>query len=128
MRNVLLAALVLLLVFSVVGVFGIPFAVAKSYDAGTEDGAEFVPAKAVKCPCPHLPSELKEDSMDCCCEVRFHIDEKGDAKAKIVKSSGSDEIDDITLQTVSKWKFRPAMLDGKPVASTRRLKVEYEVN
>jgi TonB family protein len=128
MRNLLFASLILLLLASVVGIFGIPFAVAKSYDAGTEDGAEFIPAKGVNCPCPQLPSELKENGMQCCCEVRFQIDDRGDSKVKIVRSSGSDEIDDITLRAVRKWKFRPAMLDGKPVASTRRLKVEYEVD
>lgn len=103
-------------------------AVAKTYDTGTESGAEFVPAKAVDCPCPDIPSDLKEETMKCCCVARFAIDQEGKCKVRLVSSSGSDEIDDITLRTLRKWKFKPAMLDGKPVSSTRRIKVEFEVD
>ena len=101
---------------------------AKTYETGTDDGAEFVPAKGVECPCPEIPSELKEESMKCCCVARFNIDQEGKCKVKLVSSSGSDEIDDITLRTLRKWKFKPAMLDGKPVPSTRRIKVEFQVD
>jgi outer membrane biosynthesis protein TonB len=44
-----------------------------------------------------------------------------------MKSSGSDEIDDITLKTLKQWKFKPAMLNDKPVLSIRRIKLEFEV-
>ena len=109
-------------------VLACPSMVAKTYDTGTETGAEFVPAKPIASPCPCIPSDMKEECMHSCCTARFQIAQDGKAKVKLLSGSGSDEIDDITLQTLSKWKFKPAMLDGKPVPSTRRIKVEFQVD
>ena len=103
-------------------------ATAKTYDAGTEAGAEFVQAQVVESPQPVIPPALHENCFKSCCLARFMIAADGKSKVKLLSSSGSDEIDDITLETLRKWKFKPAMLDGKPVASTRRIKVEFEVD
>lgn len=102
--------------------------VAKTYDVGTEASAQFIQAQVVNSPQPNIPPDLKEDCFKSCCIARFMINAQGDAKVKLISGSGSDEIDDITLQTLRKWKFKPAMLDGKPVASTRRITVEFQVD
>ncbi len=101
---------------------------AKSYDVGTEESAEYVEAKPVFNPQPDIPSTHSEQCFKSCCIARFFIGADGKTKVKLVSTSGSLEIDDITLITLRRWKFKPAMLDGKPVESTRRIKVEFEVN
>lgn len=100
----------------------------KSYSAGTASTAEFLDAKLLENPLPKIPSHLHEECFKSCCIARFKIDEKGQHKVRLVVSSGSPEIDEITLMTLRQWKFKPAMLDGKPVPTTRRVQVEFEVD
>jgi protein TonB len=102
-------------------------AVAKTYEVGTESEAEFVEAKPTFNPQPEIPTSAREECMRASCVARFWIDPEGKTKVKLLTHSGSNEIDDITLATLRRWKFKPAMLDGKPVESTRRIKVEFEV-
>lgn len=101
---------------------------AKSYDVGTEESANFEEAKPTYNPSPSIPSHHQENCFKSCCIARFFIKSDGSTKVRLVSSSGSNEIDDITLSTLRRWKFKPAMLDGKPVDSTRRIRVEFEVN
>lgn len=101
---------------------------AKTFDVGTEERADFVEAKAIYNPQPAIPPEHHEQCFKSCCIARFFIAPDGKTRVKLISSSGSNEIDDITLATLKRWKFKPAMLDGKPVESTRRIKVEFEVN
>lgn len=101
---------------------------AKSYDLGTDEAVQYTKAKVLDQPRPVIPSEYHENCFKSCCMARFVIDPTGKTKVKLLTSSGSDEIDDITLQTLRRWKFQPAMLDGKPVSSTRRIKVEFQID
>jgi protein TonB len=102
--------------------------VAKTYEAGTESSSDFVEAKPTFNPAPEIPSEASEKCFKSYCVARFFIDKDGKTTVKILTKSGSNEIDDITVAALRRWKFKPAMLDGEPVDSTRRIKVEFEVN
>lgn len=106
--------------------FGSP-ASAKTYEVGTESEAQFTEAKPTFNPPPEIPSAEREQCMRTFCVARFWISADGKSKVKLLTHSGSHEIDDITLATLRRWKFKPAMLDGMPVESTRRIKVEFEV-
>jgi TonB family protein len=101
---------------------------AKTYEVGADASADFVEAKPIYSPQPVIPPEKHENCFKSCCLVRFFISKEGKHRVKLIAGSGSNEIDDITLATLRRWKFKPAMLDGKPVDSTRRIKVEFEVN
>ena len=46
---------------------------------------------------------------------------------KILKSLGTD-LDEKTIESVSKWKFAPAMKDGKPVATQIIVEVDFNLN
>ena len=49
--------------------------------------------------------------------VTVLIDEGGAVSdPKVVRSSGSSEFDRDAMGTVSRWKFKPAVCDGKAVA------------
>lgn len=96
--------------------------------AGTTDSSNYEDAMGVDCPEPQIPSELKEDCMKSSCVARFEINADGKSSVKIVSSSGSEQVDDAALDTLRRWKFKPATLDGKPIASSRRIRVEFEIN
>lgn len=101
---------------------------AKTYDLGVAESSQMKDAQVVANPAPVIPAEMHEECFKSCCIARFQIDKDGKTKVKLLSSSGSTEIDDITLSTLKQWKFRPATLDGKPIPSTRRIKVEFEID
>lgn len=111
------------------GIAGTPVgAQMKTFSAGTASTATYLDAKPIVNPMPKIPPHLHEECFKSCCVARFKIDAKGVHQVKLITSSGNAEIDEITLSTLRRWKFKPAMLDGKPVPTTRRVRVEFEVD
>ncbi|MBX9948560.1 MAG: energy transducer TonB [Candidatus Obscuribacterales bacterium] len=99
----------------------------KVYKIGTSEVAKYADALAIECPQPEIPASLHEECYKSCCLARFSISHEGKHEVSIISSSGSDEVDEIALATLRRWKFKPAMLNGKPVQSVRKIKVEFEV-
>jgi periplasmic protein TonB len=104
-----------------------PSSFATTLTLGTEASSDFEKAEIVSSPKPLIPAELHEQCFKSCCIAKFLIHEDGKTNVHIVSSSGSPEVDELTLDTLRKWQFRPAMLDGKPIESSRKVKVEFEV-
>jgi TonB family protein len=44
--------------------------------------------------------------------------------AKVIESSGSEESDDSALAAIQKWRFKPATVDGHPVAVQISIKMD----
>jgi TonB family protein len=108
-------------------VFSIQASSAKEFSIGIHEAAKMIPAKVVESPAPVIPSSHQEDAFKSSCEARFLIAPSGEATVTLVTSSGSEEIDALAVKTLKQWKFKPATLEGKPVSSSRRIKVEFEV-
>ncbi|HEY9786572.1 MAG TPA: energy transducer TonB [Candidatus Obscuribacterales bacterium] len=100
---------------------------AQTFQLGVAEASQFMDAEVLVAPQPVIPPELHEQCFKSCCIARFNIGPDGKTSVKLLSSSGSEEVDDIALSTLRRWKFRPAMLNGKPVQSTRRVKIEFEV-
>jgi protein TonB len=63
---------------------------------------------------PSLARRLKLEG-----EVRLSVQVDSDGrvlKASVALSSGHDLLDSTAIESVKKWRFEPATLDGKPVA------------
>jgi TonB family protein len=97
------------------------------FTIGTQESSTYYDAEALVCPHPEIPPELHEQCFKSCCIARFIIKADGKSSVKLLSSSGSAQVDDIALSTLQRWRFRPAMLNGKPVQSTRKIRVEFEV-
>ncbi len=104
-----------------------PVLASQLFKIGTAEDAKYADAMAVECPQPEIPASLHEECYKSCCLARFCITCEGKHQVTLISSSGSDEVDEIALQTLRRWKFKPAMLNGKPVQSVRKIKVEFEV-
>lgn len=76
---------------------------------------------------PTVPEHLQEECCKCYCVAKFTIQPDGKTHVKLVESCGCSELDDLALDTLRLWKFKPAMLNGQPVLSTRKIKIEFEV-
>lgn len=99
---------------------------AATFKIGTQESSNYMDAEVVDSPRPEIPSELYEQGLKSSCVARFSIRDTGKFSVKLVSSSGSQEIDDIALKTLQLWKFKPATVDGKPIESSRKIRVEFE--
>jgi len=100
---------------------------AGTFRLGASESSQIQDAEVLESPQPEIPAQLHEQCFKSCCIARFIIQPDGKASVRLLSSSGCEEIDEITLSTLRRWKFRPAILNGKPVRSTRRVKIEFEV-
>ncbi len=94
---------------------------------GTTDSSKFEEALALECPQPAIPSDLCEHCHQKSCVVRFAIQESGKFTVRLVRSCGSEEVDDVVLTTLRRWRFKPALLDGKAIKSSRKVRVELVI-
>lgn len=101
---------------------------AKEYSLGVRQEAKVIPAEPIHQPLPTIPHHLQEECLNACCEARFNIEASGKFKVHICQSSGHEELDEIALDTLEKWKFKPATLEGKAVASKKRVKIEFVID
>jgi protein TonB len=100
----------------------------ETFKISTNSSSRYEDAQAVDCPRPEIPSELAAECFKSCCVARFRIKNDGKYSVMLVSTSGSEQVDEVALSTLRRWRFKPAMLDGKPVESTRKIRVEFEVN
>lgn len=94
---------------------------------GTEESSYYRDAEIVHAPKPEIPAELHEQCFKSCCLAKFTIKQNGASSVKLLSSTGSAEVDEIAISTLQRWKFKPATVNGKPVESARKIKVEFEV-
>jgi periplasmic protein TonB len=100
---------------------------AKTYSLGTDFSSNYKVAEPVFSPEPEISPELQEQCFKSCCIAKFLIKADGDTSVRLLSSSGSSEVDEIAIQTLRRWRFRPAQLDGQPVESSRKIRVEFEI-
>lgn len=92
---------------------------------GTTNSSKYEDALALECPQPSVPIEHQEQGVKTSCVARFNIEKDGKFNVALLSSTGSQETDDMALATLRKWKFKPAMLDGVPVKSSRKIRIEF---
>jgi len=60
--------------------------------------------------------------------VEFTIEADGSVtNAHVVKSSGYDELDNASIPCTQSWTYRPALLNGKPIATTHTADVIWKL-
>ncbi len=76
---------------------------------------------------PEIPENLKSDSLKAFVRVKVHIQPDGSFEVILRTSSNNSEVDRLVLDALKKWKWKPALLEGEPVESTKLFKFEFEV-
>jgi len=76
---------------------------------------------------PEYPPAALRSGVGGTVVVRAKIDASGKpAEVSIAKRSGSRELDRAAVQAVRRWKFQPAMRNGKATASVVRIPVDFK--
>lgn len=84
-------------------------------------------AQPVARPMPAIPDDLREDAMNEAATARFHIAPDGSATVELIKPTENPRLNRFLLDALGRWKFNPAIQDGKPVASVVDIVIHVDV-
>jgi TonB family protein len=77
---------------------------------------------------PVIPDSLKTEDLKTFVRVKVEVAADGSANVVLRTSSGNPDVDKLILDALKKWKWKAALREGTPVASTQLFKFEIEIN
>lgn len=78
---------------------------------------------------PEYPAQAFRAHEEGTVVVRVDVDARGKpTNADIARRSGSRELDRAAVDAVRRWQFKPALKDGKAIASTVEVPVEFKLD
>lgn len=84
-------------------------------------------ATPVRQPQPDIPDDLKDATFKTSVRVSVAIDADGNSTPTLRGTSGNSQIDALVLAALRRWKWKPALDNGVPVASSQRFRFDFEV-
>jgi protein TonB len=84
-------------------------------------------ARAIYQPVPEIPEELRRRAIDLVAVARFRVAANGSAQMELIQPTPDPALNRTLLETLTKWRFFPAMEQGKPVASTIDIRIPITV-
>jgi len=98
-----------------------------------EDGRVYVdrtvklPLKEVEHEYPHYPDKAKKNRLEGTCVVRYTVGKDGRIIDIAILNHAVDPMfDEETLNTIRSWRYRPMMMNGKPVEVVHEVEVNYQ--
>jgi TonB family protein len=79
-------------------------------------------------PAPKYPEIARRAGIEGTVWVKIWIDEKGNTRKAVLLKSDAEILNQTSLDTAMKWKFKPAMLNGKPVAVWVTVPFKFKMN
>ncbi|MSR78035.1 MAG: TonB family protein [Candidatus Omnitrophica bacterium] len=80
-------------------------------------------------PLPTYPKIAREKGWQGKVSLRVLVSQRGTAvDAYVAESSGHPELDRAALEGIWKWKFRPAIIGGKPYSTWIRVPVQFKLS
>jgi protein TonB len=77
-------------------------------------------------PAPRYPTQAARRGLEGSVRVRVDVGADGvPTSVAIVEGSGTRELDRAALEAVRRWRFRPGLADGKPVAGSVVVPIEF---
>jgi len=84
-------------------------------------------ARAIFQPMPEIPPELRRQAMHLVAVVEFAIAPDGTAQAVLREATPDPALNRVLIAAFARWRFFPALEQGKPIASTLTLRVPISV-
>jgi protein TonB len=85
-------------------------------------------ARAIYAPMPKIPEELRENPLRTVAIARFEVAADGEATVKLISPTPYPRLNEILIETLKSWRFFPAVVHGKPVASTFEVRIPVVVD
>ena len=84
-------------------------------------------ARALYRPMPDIPEELRHRELTVVAMARFHVAVDGSATVELLQATADPRLNAALMSALQKWRFFPAMDNGRPIASTIDIRVPIEV-
>ena len=79
--------------------------------------------QAIYAPAPTIPDDLRDEVFEATAVALFHVSREGKATVSLVSPTEFDELNDLILNTLRKWRFRPALKGGVAVDSVAEVRL-----
>lgn len=77
---------------------------------------------------PRMPDTLLDSGYRSFVRVEVEVAEAGNFTVKIRTSSGNPDIDARVLDSLKRWKWKPALKNGVPITSTQIFQIDFAVD
>jgi protein TonB len=84
-------------------------------------------ARALFKPLPELPEELRRQRTDVVAVARFNVAADGSSVVELVQPTDNPALNQRLIEALRRWRFFPAIEDGKPVASSLEIRIPITV-
>lgn len=84
-------------------------------------------ARAIFKPLPEIPDSLRRRSIDLVALARFRVAADGSAQVDLIEPTSDPDLNRALLDSLKRWRFFPAMQDGKPVASSVDIRIPVSI-
>jgi protein TonB len=85
-------------------------------------------ARLLSQPMPVLPDDLREQGYQLTAVAHFKVHADGTFEVELVKPTQNPRLNQILLETLHRWRFFPAMENGRPVESDQDVRVHFSVS
>jgi protein TonB len=85
-------------------------------------------ARALYQPMPDIPEELRHRELSVVAMARFHVAADGSATVTLLLATADPRLNAALMSALQKWRFFPAMANGRPIASTIDIRVPIQVH
>jgi protein TonB len=75
-----------------------------------------------------LPDDLREQAYQTVATARFTIHADGSVDVELIRATPNPRLNQLLLETLRRWRFFPALRDGRPVESTQDIRVHFNVS
>jgi periplasmic protein TonB len=94
---------------------------------GPPGGTDNLSARAIYKPMPEIPEGLRRRTIDLVAVARFRVAAGGRVDVELIEATGDPDLNRALLDALRRWRFFPAMREGKPVASTVDIRIPISV-
>jgi protein TonB len=84
-------------------------------------------ARVLYQPRPEIPEALRRRSIEITTVARFRVAANGSAQVELTEPSADADLNRAVLDALRRWRFFPAIEDGKPVPSTLDIRIPISV-
>ena len=93
----------------------------------SQAGGMTMGARTLYQPMPEIPEELRHRELSVVAMARFHVAADGSATVTLLQATADPRLNAALMSALQKWRFFPAMDNGRPIASTIDIRVPIEV-
>jgi periplasmic protein TonB len=84
-------------------------------------------ARAILKPMPDIPEALRRRGVDLVAVARFRVAADGSAEVELIEPTPESTLNRALLEALRRWKFFPAIAEGRPIASIIDIRIPITV-